>query len=46
LRGRVPATGSDRDAVLAEWLAAGPVELERWRAAGVFGAAAPASPPR
>jgi crotonobetainyl-CoA:carnitine CoA-transferase CaiB-like acyl-CoA transferase len=46
LRGRVPATGSDGDAVLAEWLAAGSAELERLRAAGVFGGGAPAEPGR
>ena len=44
LRGRVPATGGDRDAVLAEWLAADAAEIERWRAAGVFGGAAPLRP--
>ena len=39
LRQRVPATGGDRDAVLADWLAADGVEVEGWRAAGVFGSA-------
>jgi len=38
----VPAIGGDRDAVLAEWLTAEATEIERWRAAGVFGAAASA----
>jgi len=46
LRGRVPAIGSDRDAVLAEWLTADATEIARWGAAGVFGAAASASPSR
>jgi CoA:oxalate CoA-transferase len=39
LRGRVPAIGADRDAVLAEWLSAGPDEIAGWAEAGVFGAA-------
>jgi crotonobetainyl-CoA:carnitine CoA-transferase CaiB-like acyl-CoA transferase len=37
LRGRVPAVGADRDAVLAGWLRAGPDEIARWREAGAFG---------
>ena len=38
LRRRIPAIGADRDAVLADWLAATPAEIDRWRDAGVFGA--------
>jgi crotonobetainyl-CoA:carnitine CoA-transferase CaiB-like acyl-CoA transferase len=37
LRRRIPAIGADRDAVLADWLAATPAEIDRWRDAGVFG---------
>jgi hypothetical protein len=43
LRGRVPAIGADRDEVLRQWLSAGPDEIARWRAAGVFGGAASAA---
>jgi CoA:oxalate CoA-transferase len=39
LRGRIPAIGADRDAVLAEWLAATPAEIGRWRDHGTFGRA-------
>jgi crotonobetainyl-CoA:carnitine CoA-transferase CaiB-like acyl-CoA transferase len=42
LRGRVPGVGADGDAVLGEWLALGPDELERLRAGGVFGRLRPA----
>ena len=37
LRGRVPAVGADRDAVLKEWLSAGPDEIARLREARAFG---------
>ena len=48
LRSRIPPIGADRDAVLADWIAATPAEVAGWRDAGVFGLdrSTPRNPPQ